>query len=247
MSGFQFKKKMLILFCAALVFTVGRCTDDQYFATKTVAAGEDVTLTCSRSKTGGLLFWKRVVAGKLPEVLGATYTFDHPAINQTPHFTAKQGNGTYVLHIKQTKLSDTAFYYCEQILELQITFLNVTLLIVKGPELDITAVIQDFPPDPVHPGDSVSLQCSVLSASENQTCSEGHSVFWFRAGSDESHLSLIRVHRNRGDECESPEDRAPQKCVYNFNSFSDVGKYHCAVATCGQIIFGEETKQEIND
>ena len=118
-----------------------------------------------------------------------------------------------------------------------------------GPEPDITAITQDFPSDPVHPGDSVTLQCSVLSDSENKKCPEEHRVYWFRAGSDESHPSFIYAHGNSGDECEkSPETRSPQKCVYNFSkniSSSDAGTYYCAVATCGEVLFGNGTKLEI--
>ncbi|XP_029297974.1 uncharacterized protein LOC115014954 isoform X4 [Cottoperca gobio] len=117
------------------------------------------------------------------------------------------------------------------------------------PGLDITAIIQDLPSDPVRPGDSVTLQCSVLSDSENKTCEGQHSVFWFRSGSDESHPKVIYAHGNSGDGCEkSPEAHAPQKCIYNFSknvSSSDAGTYYCAVATCGEIFFGDGTELEI--
>ncbi|XP_053180269.1 T-cell surface glycoprotein CD8 beta chain-like [Scomber japonicus] len=120
-----------------------------------------------------------------------------------------------------------------------------------GPEPDITAIIQDFQSDPVRPGDSVTLQCSVLSDSESKTCLEEPRVYWFRAGSNESHPSFIYAHGNRADECEnSPEARSPQKCVYSFSkniSSSDAGTYYCAVATCGEILFGNGTKLEIED
>ncbi|XP_045885620.1 uncharacterized protein LOC123957089 [Micropterus dolomieu] len=128
------------------------------------------------------------------------------------------------------------------------TILKRTFLRIKGPEPDITAIIQVPPSDPVRPGDSVTLQCSVHSDSENNTCPGEHRVYWFRVGS-ESHPSVIYAHRNSGDECErSPEDRTPQKCVYNFSkniSSSDAGTYYCAVATCGEILFGNGTKLNI--
>ncbi|XP_032383516.1 uncharacterized protein LOC116696563 isoform X2 [Etheostoma spectabile] len=124
---------------------------------------------------------------------------------------------------------------------------SLSLSRVCNKEPDITAVIQDFQPDPVRPGDSVTLQCSVLSDSEDKPCPGEHSVFWFRAGSSEFHPSLTYAHRNRGDECEkSPEAYSPQKCVYNLSktvSSSDAGTYYCAVATCGEIILlGNGTK-----
>lgn len=107
--------------------------DDQSFVTKNVHLGEDVTLTCSRrSNLSGLLFWMRVVAGNLPEVLGATYTFDQGTVNKTPRITTKKETGTFVLHIIQTQLNDTAFYYCEEVIELKTTKWNITFLRVKG-------------------------------------------------------------------------------------------------------------------
>ncbi|KAI3351515.1 hypothetical protein L3Q82_020368 [Scortum barcoo] len=121
--------------------------------------------------------------------------------------------------------------------------------VTKRPEPDITTMVQNSPSDPVRPGDSVTLQCSVLSDYENKTCPGEHSVYWFRAGSDGAHPTLIYVQRNNSDQCEkSPEAHSPQKCVYNFSknvSSSDAGTYHCAVATCGEILFGDGRKLDI--
>lgn len=92
-----------------------------------------MTLTCSRqSSDSGTLFWIKLAAGNLPEVLGATYTFDGGYPNKTPRVTTQQEPGTFVLHITKTELSDTAFYYCDKHVELKRTFLNITFLRVKG-------------------------------------------------------------------------------------------------------------------
>ncbi|XP_034399680.1 uncharacterized protein LOC117737684 isoform X3 [Cyclopterus lumpus] len=242
-------RKMLIIFCVAFVFPIRRYTGHHSFVTKSVRVGEDVTLTCSRrSSLSGYLSWIRIVAGNFPEILASTYTFDNASVFQTHRFTAKQGPGTFVLHITKAELSDAAFYCCQQALELHTLFLNKTFLRVKGPEPDITAVIQERRSAPARPGDSVTLQCSVLSASERRTCPGEPSVFWFRAGSDESHPSVMYVHGN-GAGCEkSHEAHSPQKCVYSFSkdvTSSDVGTHYCAVATCGQILFGNGTKLDI--
>ncbi|XP_026214213.1 signal-regulatory protein beta-2-like [Anabas testudineus] len=243
----------MIVYCVALMFTIARCADDQHFLTKTVDVGQDVTLKCSRpSSDAGTLFWIKLAAGNLPEVLGATYTFDNGNVNKTPRITTRQEPGTFVLHITKTELSDSAFYYCEEHFELRTTFVNITFLRVQGPEADVTAVIQELSSDPVHPGDSVTLQCSVLFDSKNRTCCGDHSVSWFRTKSDKSHPILIFAHGNSGDECEkTPEAHSPQKCVYSFSrsnvSSSDAGTYYCAVATCGQILFGDGTKLDVDD
>uniref|UniRef100_A0A3B5ANP9 Ig-like domain-containing protein n=1 Tax=Stegastes partitus TaxID=144197 RepID=A0A3B5ANP9_9TELE len=238
--------------CRFVVFVVRftSCTDDLSFVTKTVGVGQDVTLACSRNSTaGGILFWFRLVAGNLPEVLGTTYFYGHAISNETPRITAKLGNGTFVLRITQTKLSDTALYYSLAIHFSVNPFDCSVCSHFPGPEPDITAVVQDVPSDSVRPGDPVTLQCSVFSTSEKKTCPEQHRVFWFRAGSDESHPSLIYVHGNSHGECEtSAESHSSQKCVYSFSQdvdASDTGTYYCAVATCGQILFGNGAKLDI--
>ncbi|KAM9357372.1 uncharacterized protein ABDE67_004948 [Symphorus nematophorus] len=171
----------------------------------------------------------------------------------TPRITTEQGPGAFLLHISKTQQSDTGVYYCMKVERLDLTFLKGTFLRIKGPEPDITAIIHVPPSAPVRPGDSVTLQCSVVSDSENKPCPGDHSVHWFRVGSDESHPSLIYTHGNSDDECEkSPEAQTPQKCVYSFSknvSSSDAGTYYCAVATCGEILFGNGTNlyiQELN-
>ncbi|XP_035506264.2 uncharacterized protein LOC118319760 isoform X1 [Scophthalmus maximus] len=239
---------MLIIFHLLLLLRVKRCTSDRIFETRTAGVGHDVDLTCSRQESvySANLFWIRLVSGNFPEVLGVTPTFNYTDVSETPHFTVKQEPGIFLLRIKKTERSHTGVYYCIRVEQLVMIFLKGTFLRIKGPEPDVSTVIQVPPSDPVGPGDPVTLQCSVLSDSENNTCPGYHSVFWFRSGSDESHPSLIHAHGNSRDECEkNPEDHSPQKCVYNFCknvSSSDAGTHYCAVATCGEILFGRGTK-----
>nr|XP_046261707.1 uncharacterized protein LOC124067948 [Scatophagus argus] len=240
---------MFFIFYLLLTLRVGRCTDDVIIEMKTVGVGDDVTLTCTRQKAQDVttaLFWIRVVSGNLPEFLGGTFAFDYEVINETPRITAKQGPGTFLLHIHETKRSDTGLYYCVKVEQRDMKFLNGTFLRIKGSEPDITAVIQEPPSDSVHPGDSVTLKCSVLSDPEDKTCPGGPSVFWFKAGSDESHPSVIYTHGDSGDGCDkSPEAHAPQKCVYSFSKNVSSSDDYCAVATCGEILFGNGTKLDI--
>uniref|UniRef100_A0AAY5EPL6 Ig-like domain-containing protein n=1 Tax=Electrophorus electricus TaxID=8005 RepID=A0AAY5EPL6_ELEEL len=79
----------------------------------------------------------------------------------------------------------------------------------------------------VSPGESVSLQCTVLS--ERRTAELR--VLWFRAAAGDSHPEIIYNHHNSS--CH---------CVYNLFksvlSLSDTGTYYCTVATCGKILIG---------
>uniref|UniRef100_A0A3P8RUB6 Ig-like domain-containing protein n=1 Tax=Amphiprion percula TaxID=161767 RepID=A0A3P8RUB6_AMPPE len=238
------------LFLSFYFFVFSGCTDDHNFVTQTVGVGQNVTLTCTRQRSSNErspLHWIRLVSGKSPELLGGTHTLYYDGVSKTPHITAKQGPGTFILQIHETQLSDTGFYYCIKVNRFDLEFMNATFLRITGPEPDIIDIIQVPPSDPEHPGDSVSLQCSVLSDSEKKTCPEQEDrMFWFRTGSDESHPRLIYADGNNQDECETnPEAQSPQKCIYSFSktiTSSDAGTYYCAVATCGQILFGKGTK-----
>ncbi|XP_039866412.1 uncharacterized protein LOC120720698 isoform X2 [Simochromis diagramma] len=242
---------MLTIFYILLLIKTGRCSDHQIFDTKKVAVEENVTLNCFRDRLwhSTHLFWIRLVSQSFPEIVGSTMSYDSPTIENIHHITTKQEPGTFVLHINRAQLSDTAVYYCIKVRKRKMTFLKGTFLQVKGPDPGITGVTQDSLSNPVHPGDPVTLQCSVLSNSENRTCTEDHSVYWYRTKPDESHPSLMYSQGNNVYDCErSPEAASQQKCVYSFSrnvSSSDTGTYYCAVATCGEILFGNGTKLDI--
>uniref|UniRef100_A0A3Q1HFH4 Ig-like domain-containing protein n=1 Tax=Anabas testudineus TaxID=64144 RepID=A0A3Q1HFH4_ANATE len=227
-----------VLHCSVFILFSG-CTDtDHIFDTKTVDVGDDVTLKCTRQISQGYLFWIRLVSGTFPEILGKTLSYDYGSVDVTRHITAKQEPGEYVLNIKKAQLNR----YCSVLLN---QFNIFRLCVFLGPEPDVVAVTQEFSSDPLRPGESMTLQCSLLSKSEDRTCPD-HSMYWFRARSDESPHSLMYVDGNTSDQCEkSPEARSLQTCVYSFSknvSSSDAGTYYCAVATCGQILFGNGTQ-----
>ncbi|XP_024139835.2 uncharacterized protein LOC112153700 [Oryzias melastigma] len=224
------------------------CTDEYKFMTKTVPVGENVTLSCDRQADvlyRENLFWIRIVSGKKPEFLGATINFDFKHVIQQSHITVKQEPESFVLNINAAEESDDGVYYCFKVKDLDLVFLTGTFLRVKGREPNIVAVTERFLSDRVYPGDPVTLECSVLSSSPNETCGEEQRVFWFKTESDESHPHVIYAHGNPSDEClRSPESSSEQKCVYSFTKdfiSSDAGTYYCAVAACGEIFYGNGT------
>ncbi|XP_029021144.1 signal-regulatory protein beta-2-like [Betta splendens] len=242
---------MLIILYLLLVLRLGRSTDALIFETNTAVAGDDVILNCTRETTDyeADLFWIRLVSGKPPEVLGGTYSFDYDKVLRTLHFTTRQEPGSFLLEISGAEKSDVGVYYCLKVKQLNMTFVKGVFLRVKGPEPDVTAIIQHPPSDPVRPGDSVTLQCSVVSDSHNNSCPAVHSVYWFRPGPGESHPSVVYAPGSGGGECERrPEAGSAQTCVQSFCrnvSSSDAGTYRCAVATCGHILFGTGTKVDV--
>ena len=115
---------------------------------------------------------------------------------------------------------------------------------------DYTVVQSATASDPAQPGDSVTLTCSLFSDSVKTSCGDEHSVLWFRVGSEKSHPNIIYAEGNRRDGCDKkPDARSPaMSCFYSFSktvSSSDAGTYYCAVASCGEILFGNGTKLDI--
>uniref|UniRef100_A0A673L618 Ig-like domain-containing protein n=1 Tax=Sinocyclocheilus rhinocerous TaxID=307959 RepID=A0A673L618_9TELE len=107
--------------------------------------------------------------------------------------------------------------------------------------LFIVLTIVDHMWDTLHPGDSVSLQCSIFT----ESCAGEHSVYWFRQSLGESQ-GILYTKGERNGQCENSTESQTQSCVYNLFksniSHSDAGIYYCAVAACGEILFGKGTE-----
>ncbi|KAL1271796.1 hypothetical protein QQF64_030812 [Cirrhinus molitorella] len=125
-----------------------------------------------------------------------------------------------------------------------------TILLRKGEDSASGATVLQQPvSDRLHPGDSVTLQCSVIS----QICAGEYSVYWFRHSSGQSHPGIIYTHGNRSDQCMKRSENSPstQTCVYSLSQTelrpSDAGIYYCAVATCGKVHLGNGAKLIIEE
>ncbi|XP_064181765.1 immunoglobulin superfamily member 3-like [Anguilla rostrata] len=220
----------------------------------TAQLGDTVTLPCFHAKDDVHWYgWLKQPLGQKPEQLAKILNSEPKVIflnefKNSKRLSAKAANGSFNLTVSQVEPSDSATYYCTLMLFNEISFGNGTTLMVTDSEsYSRTVVLQQPESESVQSGDSVTLQCTV----HTETCAGEHSVYWFRQGSGESPPGIIYTHGNRSDECQRSSGAVSptQNCVYNFPkrnlSPSDAGTYYCAVAICGEILFGNGTKLDV--
>ncbi|KAM9406965.1 uncharacterized protein ACWYII_027186 [Salvelinus alpinus] len=213
--------------------------------------GDNVTVECHvTSKVDHMVWYKMTTGKKLQCVAKADIFYKHA------HYFGNFKNGRFGilikvgifhLNISSTMQEDIGMYYCGVLRLNFIEFGPGTTLMLKGEELNSKTVVQQPVSETVQLGDSVTLNCTI----HTETCVGEHSVYWFRHGSGESRPGIISTHGDRSDQCEKSSEAGspPQSCVYNLPkrnlSLSDAGTYYCAVASCGEILFGNGTKLDI--
>uniref|UniRef100_A0A8C7CKS7 Ig-like domain-containing protein n=1 Tax=Oncorhynchus kisutch TaxID=8019 RepID=A0A8C7CKS7_ONCKI len=218
--------------------------------------GGTVTLTCFCPKLSVTRFnWFKQSFGQEPLHMASSLYIGQESyysnnfikdFTETKRLGVRRGDYSYNLTISKTEPGDSATYYCFTSAIYEFTFGEGTVLIVH--ESNSMSVLQQPVSDSVQPGGSVTLNCTI----HTESCAGEHSVYWFRHGSGESLPGIIYTHGDRSDQCEKSSEAGspPQSCVYNLPkrnlSFSDAGTYYCAVASCGEILFGNGTKLDID-
>ncbi|KAI4888946.1 hypothetical protein NFI96_002006 [Prochilodus magdalenae] len=146
------------------------------------------------------------------------------------------------LRIERVTKEDEGMYFCGAAGTKTLDFSNSTFLAVTG-QIDIS-VLQTPSQGSVSPGESVTLQCTVLS----EIRAADLRVLWFRAAAGQSFPEIIYTHQNSSSrQCEISS--STHSSVYNFSrnilSHHHTGTYYCAVAACGRIIFEHSTTVEL--
>uniref|UniRef100_A0A3P9PH04 Ig-like domain-containing protein n=1 Tax=Poecilia reticulata TaxID=8081 RepID=A0A3P9PH04_POERE len=209
--------------------------------------GQPVTVTCVLSEalqSVSWLYWYKQSAGDTLKLVSMLRKNTNPTYG--PGFSASRFNTTYDdkisnLTILKASTEDEGMYHCAYLNWLQTMWSGAYLSLKETRRTSNYKVVQQ--PAVSHsanPADSVSLQCSFLSDSDQKPCSEEPSMFWIRAGSDKPYPDLIYTEGKSSRTCEKRAG-IQKRCIYNFSmkaSSSDVGTYYCAVATCGEILFG---------
>ncbi|XP_053179642.1 uncharacterized protein LOC128362817 [Scomber japonicus] len=222
----------------------------------TVQLGEPANLTCAFSDVklnSEGVYWYKQSAGDTLKLI--VKLIQHATPQYAPQFNVSRfevhrDKKCINLTILKTTEEDEGMYHCGVVNWPNTNWSGIYLLVKGNSERTSNYTVVQWPTvsNPVRPGDSETLQCSVLSDSGNKTCSGGLSVYWFRTGSNASHPDFIYTDGSSPDECRKKSDLnlSPKSCDFSTKvSSSDAGTYHCAVATCGKILFGNGTKVEL--
>ncbi|XP_013122886.2 signal-regulatory protein beta-2 isoform X2 [Oreochromis niloticus] len=212
---------------------------------KTVQLGEPVTLTCALPEglQSGEVHWYKQNHGDTLKLIMTSFKSTPPEYGPAfskSRFKVDKDNNFSNVTILKTVQEDEGIYHCG-LTEWIRTNWSGTYLFVKGNNQKTSVVVQQLiGSNPLHPGETLTLQCSFFD-SVNKTCPGGLRVLWVRE-SQKSH-PVIYGNINTHNECEKRSD-TQERCVYRFSknvSSSDAGTYYCAVATCGEILFGNGT------
>ncbi|XP_038153600.1 uncharacterized protein LOC119791525 [Cyprinodon tularosa] len=218
----------------------------------TVQLGEPVTLTCVVTETFEVMtwiHWYKQSAGNTLELIAVLCKSTNSTYG--PGFSPSRFKITYndnksIMMILSTVEQDEGMYHCAHIGWTKSAW-SGTYLSLRGNSQRTSSynVVQERAvSDPPNPTEKETLQCSILSDSENTTCSGEPTVFWFRARSDTSYPDIIYTVGNTQEHCGKTNNQ--KKCSYTFSndvSTSEADTYYCAVATCGEIIFGNGPKR----
>ncbi|KAM9401330.1 uncharacterized protein ACWYII_030915 isoform 2-T2 [Salvelinus alpinus] len=220
--------------------------------------GQSVSLTCFCRSHLIRVSWYKQTVGEKPLLMASSFYHTQNSFysnnfnkdfTETKRLSVKRRFDSCNLTISKTKSGDSATYYCVSLLASDAKFGEGSVLIVKDSGSNHMSVLQQPVFESAKAGDSVTLNCTI----HTKTCAGEHSVYWFRHGSGKSHPGIIYTHGDRSDQYEkSPVAGSPtQSCVYNLPkrnlSLSDAGTYYCAVASCGEILFGNGTKLDVED
>ncbi|XP_078101738.1 immunoglobulin kappa light chain-like, partial [Sander vitreus] len=238
-------RRLAVLILLSTMYVIETAEIPHQISLTVVEVGRNVTLECPVSETRSKFFyWYKQPLGYtiqhvVAEIIGKLTISKH--FNNS-RFTATKRDAQYFLTITNISKEDEATYFCHYGATYSESFVHGIFLAVNDRNQQKAVYVKQSPEtESVQPGDSVTLQCSLLSKTKGNTdqCPGEHSVYWFRSGSGESHQGIIYTHSDE------EEDRS---CVYSLSktiqNSSDTGTYYCAVVTCGEILFGEGTKVE---
>lgn len=206
------------------------------------SVGANVTLDCSCQKEKIVMcFWYKQSPGHKPVQMSSYYKHNtngdfSKMFKDSRRFSLDNSNRNNTLMIKNLRTSDAATYFCMSSNMYNLEFLQGITLNVENAELDLKTLVREV--EDSHLEGSVTLHCSL----SNVICDGADRVYWFK-NTEDSHAGVLHSHGGSRDQCKRNTDSQSKSCVYNLpiqqqNGTDDSSK--CAVASCGQVLFGNE-------
>uniref|UniRef100_A0A3Q2TPR2 Immunoglobulin kappa light chain-like n=1 Tax=Fundulus heteroclitus TaxID=8078 RepID=A0A3Q2TPR2_FUNHE len=215
------------------------------------AMGEKVILQCFHErKDSDRICWYKQTLGQQPKLIASIYKYgDGPIFyhefQNNSRFSFPKEDQTNHLIISNLRISDSATYFCGMSNAEFVTFGEGTVVSVKSSGSNVKALIHHMAPTSIQPGGSGTLNCTVQTG----TCGVEHTFYWFK-DSDRFQTGFIYTTESGSEQCERNSNTQTRACVYNLPvnnlTVSDAGTYYCAVASCGYILFGNETMQNFS-
>ncbi|KAK2862709.1 hypothetical protein Q5P01_002242 [Channa striata] len=214
--------------------------------------GETITLQCFYDS--GLVaryYWYKQTLGQKPRIISSFYVYEkngtfYDECKNNPRFTLDTEIGKNHLIIRDLQFSDSATYFCASSFSITFKFGEGTVVNVKGSGLNVPALVHQSVSGTIQPGGSVTLNCTVHTG----TCDGERSVYWFK-DAEEFLPSVTYIHGDSNGQCKRTNHSQKHICAYNLLmkslNRSHTGTYHCAVASCGHILFGNGTKLDLHD
>ncbi|XP_034413115.1 uncharacterized protein LOC117747776 [Cyclopterus lumpus] len=212
----------------------------------TANVGQDVTLKCiCYDYSATYLSWYKQKMGGKPIIISTG--MQNAEVDISPAYKErfrilKKEEGSNHLVIKDLFLSDSATYYCGTLEFHTIEFGQGAFLHVKASSSNIGAVVHQPALERLRTGDSLNLMCTIGSAG---ACAGEKNLYWIRPGAAQP---SIMHHKTICDH--PPDDESHMKNCTSYLSLKtvsspDAGVYYCALASCGEIVFGNGTRVEI--
>lgn len=205
-------------------------------------SGQTVTIKCFCGEDSVTFFsWYQQRLGSKPVIISSRMRHD-TEVSISPSFKGRfeveSREGMNHLTISDLLPSDSAVYYCG-ILEFNLLqFGEGTFLHVMMPLSNIQVMVNQLDLSPVRPGDSVELKCEV----HGEKCKEEKRFYWFRQTMAQS----VSIHPIEGNCVYEARGR---KCTLTYAiqsvNVSNEGIYYCALASCGEIVFGNGTQVQL--
>ncbi|XP_044196588.1 immunoglobulin kappa light chain-like [Thunnus albacares] len=217
---------------------------------QSAALGEAVSITCRIHSSVRTRVWYKLTTSRRLQLVASTDTFYNLTTfgDQFHHYySVKSDSISSHLSISATKWEDVGTYYCGVINLNKVQFGQGTFLRLKGAKMISDSVVQQPESQSVQPGHSVTLSCSV----HTDRCAAEHThVLWLK-NSDYSAPEMIYSSGNKNDTCQSTDTGSGEAtCVNNLLmrnlSSDDAGIYYCAVTSCGEVLFGNGTRINVN-